>query len=54
MSSYKLYVVDEGDHIIGRLDLDFADDGAAIEYAKRLVLARDIELWQQSPHRPFR
>jgi hypothetical protein len=46
MSGYRVYVIDDSDHIIDRIDLDCADDNAAIEYAKRYINGRDIELWQ--------
>jgi hypothetical protein len=47
MSDYRVYVVDDDDHIIDRIELDCADDSAAIEYAKQYINGRDIELWQR-------
>jgi hypothetical protein len=46
MSDYRVYVLDNDDHITARVELDCADDSAAIEYAKQFVNGQDIELWQ--------
>jgi hypothetical protein len=43
MSYYRAYIVGEDGHFIDALNLDCADDGAAIESAKQLVTGRDIE-----------
>jgi hypothetical protein len=40
------YVIDGHDHIIEHIELDCADDNAAIEYAKHYIDGHDIELWQ--------
>jgi hypothetical protein len=47
MSDYRVYVVDDDDHIKDRIELDCADDSAAIEYAKQYLNGHDIELWQR-------
>jgi hypothetical protein len=47
MSYYRAYIVGEDGHFIDALNLDCADDGAAIESAKQLVDDHNIELWQQ-------
>ena len=47
MSDYRVYVIDDGDHIKDRIELDCADDSAAIEYAKQFINGQDIELWQR-------
>ena len=47
MSYYRAYIVGEDGHFIGALNLDCADDGAAIESAKQLFDGHDIELWQE-------
>jgi hypothetical protein len=47
MSDYRVYVIDEGDRIVDRVDLDCADDNSAIEYAKQYINGKDVELWQR-------
>jgi hypothetical protein len=47
MSDYRVYVIDGQNHIVDRIDLDCADDSAAIEYAKQYINGKDIELWQR-------
>lgn len=47
MSDYRVYVIDDHDHIAKRIDLDCADDNVAIEYAKQFINGQDIELWQR-------
>jgi hypothetical protein len=46
MSDYRVYIISIDDHIVDRIELDCADDDAAIEYAKRYINGQDIELWQ--------
>jgi hypothetical protein len=46
MCHYRAYVVGRDGHFMKSVILDFADDGAAIESAKRLVDDHDIELWR--------
>jgi hypothetical protein len=46
MTDYRVYIVGDDDRIMKRIDLDCADDSAAIEYAKQYIDGRDIELWQ--------
>jgi hypothetical protein len=43
---YRAYLVGHDDHYISVVDLDCADDEAALEAAKRLVDGHDFELWQ--------
>jgi hypothetical protein len=47
MSDYRVYVLDDADHVKDRIELDCADDSAAIEYAKQYIDGHDIELWQR-------
>ena len=47
MSYYRVYIVGQDGHFIDAINLNCADDGAAIESAKQLVDGRDIELWQE-------
>jgi hypothetical protein len=47
MSHYRAYVVGRDGHFMKSVILDFADDGAAFESAKRLVDDHDIELWRR-------
>ena len=46
MSDYRVYVFDDRDHIINRIDIVCPDDRAATEYARRYVGGADIELWR--------
>ena len=46
MSEYRVYVIDSDGHFIRAIQLDCADDKAAIESAKQLVNGHDVELWQ--------
>ena len=47
MSHYRAHVVGRDGHFMKSVILDFADDGAAFESAKRLVDEHDIELWRR-------
>jgi hypothetical protein len=47
MTDYRVYIIDDDDHIKRRVDLDCADDDAAIEYAKQYIDGHDVELWQR-------
>ena len=47
MSYYRVYVVGPDGHFVDVINLDCANDSAAIESAKQLVDGRDIELWQE-------
>ena len=42
MSYYRAYIVGEDGHFIDALNLDCADDGAAIESAKQIVKAATL------------
>jgi hypothetical protein len=46
MSEYRVYVIGSDGHFIRAIQLDCADDKAAIESAKQLVNGHDVELWQ--------
>jgi hypothetical protein len=43
---YRAYVIGIDGHFIKSIDLNCADDNAAIESASRLVDGHDMELWQ--------
>jgi hypothetical protein len=45
MADYRAYIVGDDGHIIGFEPLVCADDGEAIEKAKRLVDRYPIEVW---------
>jgi hypothetical protein len=45
MAEYRIYVVGADGHFVGCEALVCDDDVEAIEKAKRLVQANDIELW---------
>jgi hypothetical protein len=47
MADYRVYLIGGDGHIANVIELDCADDTAAIESAKQLVNGQDIELWQQ-------
>jgi hypothetical protein len=49
MNQYRAYRLDADGHIVGFESIACADDGEAIEQAKRLIDGCDIELW--SGHR---
>jgi len=46
MSSYHAYIVCSHTRFIGAVQIDCADDEAAIKSASRLVDRHDVELWQ--------
>jgi hypothetical protein len=45
MPEYRAYIVGDGEHFIGFEPLVCADDGEAIEKAKRLIDKHPIEIW---------
>jgi hypothetical protein len=45
MADYRAYFVGDDGHIIGFEPLVCADDGEAVERAKRLVTKHSVELW---------
>ena len=47
MSYYRVYIVGQDGHFRDAVNLDSADDDAAIEAAKQLVNGYDVELWQE-------
>jgi hypothetical protein len=47
MSDYRVYIIGDDDRIVERIDLNCADDSAAIEFAKQYINGKDIELWQR-------
>ena len=47
MQYYRVYVIGRDGHFIKSIDLNCADDGAAIESAKQLIDGYDLELWQR-------
>jgi hypothetical protein len=46
MQEYYAYVIGPDGHIIQRIDLICANDGAARERAKQLVDGHNVELWR--------
>ena len=46
MADYRVYLLDTDGSFNGVVPLVCADDGEAIEYAQRLAVDRDVELWQ--------
>jgi hypothetical protein len=48
MTAYRAYIVGLHSRSIGVVNLDCADDDAAITSAGRLVEKHDIELWQMN------
>ena len=46
MADYRAYFVGSDGHFYEVVALVCADDADAIEQAKRLVIDRDVELWQ--------
>jgi hypothetical protein len=47
MSDYRVYVIGNDGHFVSAIQLDCADDNAAIESAKQFVNGHDVELWQR-------
>jgi len=47
MTYYRAYIIGQDGHFKGAIDLDCADDAAAVESAKQLVNGHDVELWQR-------
>jgi hypothetical protein len=45
---YRAYVIGRDGHFTEAINLDCADDAAAVDSAKQHVNGHDIELWQQS------
>jgi hypothetical protein len=46
MADYRVYLVDEDGHFYDALPLVCLGDAEAMEQAKRLAVARPVELWQ--------
>jgi hypothetical protein len=46
MPAYRAYVLGSQGQILGRSDFKCDDDAAALEYARKNVLNRSIEVWQ--------
>jgi hypothetical protein len=47
MSGYRVYVIGSDGRFVRAVNLDCADDSAAIESAKQFIDGHDIELWQR-------
>ena len=45
---YRLYELDEGDHILKAITLEFPGDDDAMAEAQARAGVRGIELWQES------
>jgi hypothetical protein len=46
MAEYRAYLIGDDGHFYDAVPLICADDAEAIEMAKKLVIDRDVELWQ--------
>ena len=46
MAEYRAYLIGDDSHFYDAFPLICADDAEAIEMAKKLVIDRDVELWQ--------
>ena len=46
LAEYRAYLIGEDGHFYDVFQLICADDTEAIEMAKKLVIDRDVELWQ--------
>ena len=49
MAEYRAYLIGDDGHFFDAFPLICADDAEAIEMAKKLVIDRDVELWQLEP-----
>jgi hypothetical protein len=47
MAEYRAYLIGDDGHFHDVFPLTCADDAEAIETAKKLVINRDVELWQR-------
>ncbi len=46
LAEYRAYLIGDDGHFYDVFPLNCADDAEAIEMAKKLVIDRDVELWQ--------
>jgi hypothetical protein len=46
MAEYRAYLIGDDGHFHDVFPLTCADDAEAVEMAKKLVIDRDVELWQ--------
>jgi hypothetical protein len=46
LAEYRAYLIGDDGHFYDAVPLICADDAEAIEMAKKLVIDRDVELWQ--------
>jgi hypothetical protein len=46
LAEYRAYLIGDDGHFYDVFPLICADDAEAIEMAKKLVIDRDVELWQ--------
>jgi hypothetical protein len=46
MAGYRLFCLDEGGHIVDRVDFDAPDDDAAIAVARTTYAHHSCELWE--------
>jgi hypothetical protein len=47
MAHYRAYMIGRDGHFQSAVNLDCADDKAAMESAKQFVDGHDVELWQR-------
>jgi hypothetical protein len=43
---YRAYIIGQDGHFFEAINLDCADDAAAVESAKQFVDGHDVEVWQ--------
>ena len=48
MTHYRLYLLDDGNHIRRAFDLDCADDDEAVKTAETYVDGHAVELWERT------
>jgi hypothetical protein len=46
MAHYRIYTIGSDGHFTSAIDLDCADDQAAVESAKQFIGDHGVELWQ--------
>jgi hypothetical protein len=47
LTDYRIFVIGDDNHIMKRIEIDCADDDAAILSGQQYIDGHDIELWQR-------